>query len=42
MDDGVHTIILNNTGYNPKEVPLDLVRFLEFTKKSLAESECSQ
>ena len=39
MDDGIHTIILNNTGNNPEDVPLELVRFLEFTKRSLAESE---
>ena len=39
MDDGVHTIILNNKGKNPEEVPPELVSFLEFTKKSLAESE---
>lgn len=37
--DGVHTIILNNCGKNPEEVPKELVNFLEFTKKPLEESE---
>lgn len=37
--DGVHTIILNNRGKNPEEVPKELVSFLEFTKQSLPESE---
>ena len=37
--DGVHTIILNNHGQNAGEVPDELVRFLQFTSKSLTESE---
>lgn len=38
-NDGVHTILLNNRGDNPEEVPEELITFLQFTKKSLAESE---
>ncbi len=37
--DGIHTIILNNHGTNPEEVPKELVSFLEFTRKPLDESE---
>ena len=37
--DGTHTIILNNKGQNPQEVPSELVSFLDYTRKSLSESE---
>ena len=37
--DGSHTIILNNKGQNPQEVPSELVSFLDYTRKSLPESE---
>ena len=37
--DGTHTIILNNKGQNPREVPSELVSFLNYTRKSLSESE---
>ena len=39
VGDGVHTIVLNNNGKNPEDISPGLVRFLEFTKKTLAESE---
>jgi len=37
--DGVHTVILNNCGNNPEEVSAELVNFLQYTKKTLPESE---
>ena len=39
VQDGTHTIILSNCGTNPEDIPPELVHFLEFTKKTLAESE---
>lgn len=37
--DGIHTVILNNQGKNPEEVSGELVSFLDYTRKSLTESE---
>ena len=37
--DGVHTIILNNRGTNPDEIPKELLSFLEYTRKTMPESE---
>ena len=37
--DGIHTIILNNRGTNPEEIPKELVSFLEYTRKTIPESE---
>ena len=37
--DGVHTIILNNRGQNPEEISEALFSFIQYTRKSLAESE---
>jgi len=37
-EDGIHTIILSNRGKNSEEVPQELVSFLQYTKKPLAES----
>lgn len=39
IPDGRHTIILNNRGSNREDVPEELVTFLEYTKKSVEESE---
>ena len=39
LNDGSHTIILYNGGENPEDIHEDLVRFLEFTRKDLVESE---
>ena len=37
--DGLHTIILNNRGTNPEEIPKELVSFLEYTRKTIPDSE---
>lgn len=41
LKDGSHTIILYNGGENPEDIHEDLVRFMEFTRKDLVESEIS-
>ena len=37
ITDGVHTIILSNRGENPKDVPQELVSFLEYTRIATSE-----
>lgn len=39
INDGSHTIILNNKGHNNDEISPELLSFLQFTGKSLKESE---
>ena len=39
IPDGRHTIILNNRGTNVEDVPIELVRFLEYTRKPVEESD---
>ena len=39
LGDGSHTIILNNRGTNPDEVPEELVSFLRYTRADLEESQ---
>ena len=39
LGDGSYTIILNNRGNNPEEVPAELVAFLEYTKEAPEGSE---
>ena len=39
IPDGRHTIILYNKGSNREEIPEELVRFLEYTRKPVEESE---
>ena len=38
LEEGRYTIILNNRGCNPGEVPKELVSFLKYTKANLEES----
>ncbi|MDO4977505.1 MAG: Rpn family recombination-promoting nuclease/putative transposase [Eubacteriales bacterium] len=39
LNDGIHTIILNNRGQNPEDISPELLSFLNFTKATLEESE---